>query len=212
MIRATELAGRSVIDIDNAEKIGTIERLILDPEGRRVAGFIVSQGGGFPSNKERTTIPASAVHAIGPDAVTIKHAPDESADLAYIDALPRGADVIGRKVITEDGRYLGKIEDVLIERSEGQIFGYTLSDHKGPGKHPYLPADTNLKAGKDLMVASESAMRYEWQQDDKADRPVEWSKQPVTSREASVESEFRVEAGSGDQPAPGGRDANPRVY
>jgi sporulation protein YlmC with PRC-barrel domain len=215
MIRATELAGRAVIDIEQAEKIGTIERLILDPEGRRVAGFIVSHGRGFASNKDRTTIPASAVHAIGPDAVTIKHAADESADLAYIDALPRGTDVIGRKVVTEDGRYLGKIDDVLIDRSEGHIFGYTLSDHKGPGKHPYLPADSNVKAGKDLMVASESAMRYEWQQDDKSDHPVEWAKHPLppASQEATVESEFTSEAGSSrDTQARDGRETNPRVY
>ena len=39
---------------------------------------------------------------------------------------------------------------------------FQLADHKGKGKRPYLPADANLKAGRDLIVASESAMRYEW--------------------------------------------------
>src|SRR5438067_208485 len=141
MIRVTELAGRPVIDIDAAEKMGTIDKLILDPDGRRVAGFIVTSGGGFPGNKERTTIPAAAVHAIGPDAVTVKRDEAGSADIARLEELPRGSDVIGRKIVTEDGRYLGKVDDVLIERADGRIFGYVLTDHKGKGQHPYLPAD-----------------------------------------------------------------------
>jgi uncharacterized protein YrrD len=37
MIRATELSGRPVIDIDAAEKVGVIDKIILDPDGRKVA-------------------------------------------------------------------------------------------------------------------------------------------------------------------------------
>src|SRR5229473_1826967 len=150
MIRATELAGRPVIDIDAAEKIGVIEKLILDPEGKRVAGFVVSKGG---------FVPSSAVHAIGPDAVTVKRDTVAAADIGRLESLPRGSDVTGRKVVTEDGRYLGKVDDVLIERADGRIFGYVLADYKGQGKRPYLPADSNLRAGRDLIVASEEAMK-----------------------------------------------------
>ena len=60
----------------------TIEKLILDPNGKRVAGFIITRGGGFPGNKDRTTVPATAVHAIGPDAVTVKRDDTGSADIA----------------------------------------------------------------------------------------------------------------------------------
>jgi uncharacterized protein YrrD len=189
MIRASELAGRPVIDIDAAEKMGTIEKLILDPDGRRVAGFVIVQGGGFPGNKEHTTIPASAVHAIGPDALTIKRDETGSADIARLEALPRGSDVIGRKVVTQDGRYLGKVDDVLIENVDGRIFGYVLTDHKGKGKHPYLPADANLKAGKDLIVASESAMRYEWKDEDAPARPGGWTDPMTFSDEPGVSRE-----------------------
>jgi uncharacterized protein YrrD len=162
MIRASELAGRAVIDVDAAEKLGTIEKLILDPEARRVAGFIVTRGGRFSGNKAHTTIPSSAVHVIGPDAVTVKQTETASTEISRLETLPRGSDVIGRKVVSEDGRYLGKVDDVLLEGDNGRIFGYTLADHRGDGKHPYLPADANLRAGKDFIVTSESAMRYEW--------------------------------------------------
>ena len=50
MIRATELAGRAVVDIDAAEKIGTIDKIILDPDGKQVAGFVVTRvGSSFPA-------------------------------------------------------------------------------------------------------------------------------------------------------------------
>ena len=210
MIRASELAGRPVVDIDVAERVGTIEKLILDPNGQRVAGFVISRGGGFPGNKERSTIPASAVHAIGPDAVTVKREGAGSADAARLDALPRGSDVIGRKIVTEDGRYLGKVDDVLIEREGGRIFGYVLADHKGKGKHPYLPADSNLKAGKDLIVASESAMRYEWKDEDAPGTPGRWADPVTFSNEPGLW--VRKDAGdAGDSSDPSSGEQNPRV-
>ena len=210
MIRASELAGRPVVDIDAAEKIGTIEKLILDPNGRRVAGFVITRGGGFPGNKERVTMPAASVHAIGPDAVTVKRDAAASADIGRIETLPRGSDVIGRKIVTEDGRYLGKVDDVLIEGEDGRIFGYVLGDHKGKGKHPYLPADANLKAGKDLIVASESAMRYEWtdQKDSAAtgrwNDPLNFSEAPGIWSRRDADENYET----ADPPS---RETNPRM-
>jgi len=210
MIRASELAGRAVIDINAAEKIGTIERLILDPHGKRVAGLVVTKGGGFPRSREHSTIPATAVHAIGPDAVTVKQDDTAPADITGLEALPSGADIISRKIVTEDGRYLGKVDDVLIEREDGRIFGYVLSDHKGKGKRPYLPADADLRAGKDLIVAPESAMRYEWNDEDTAARPGHWSDPLVVSNEPGVWVRRGGEAGadSRDEPA---SDTTPRM-
>jgi sporulation protein YlmC with PRC-barrel domain len=178
MIRATELSGRAVVDLDAAEKLGTIDKLILDTEGRRIAGFVVTRGSGFPGNKEESVVPASAVHAIGPDAVTVRQGAVAGTDIGRLESMPKGSDVIGRKVVSEDGRFLGKVSDVLIERETGRIIGYLLADHK-PGKKfedlmdrkkrrdlPYLPADANLKAGRDLIVASEDALKYDWTDDD----------------------------------------------
>lgn len=221
MITASELAGRAVIDIETAEKIGSIEKLILDPEGKRVAGFIVAKGASFPGNKERTVVPASTVRAIGPDAVTIRREVAADTDITYLESLPRGSDVIGRKVITDDGRYLGKVDDVLIESADGRIFGYVLADHKGKGKHPYLPADANLRAGKDLIVVSGDAMKYEWQTDtpetpttyhwsdavDMAGGPTPW----VKSDTEVGDPEFSRETGPYVDPGHTGRETNPRV-
>jgi sporulation protein YlmC with PRC-barrel domain len=181
MIRATELAGRAVVDIDAAEKVGTIDKIILDPDGRQVAGFVVTRtGSGFPGSKAQTLIPSSGVHAIGPDAVTIRQSAVTAGDITRLETLPRGSDVIERKVVSEDGRFLGKVSDVLIDRVDGRIVGYLLSDHT-PGARfeemfgndkkkrreaPYLPASANIKTGRDLIVASEEAVSYDWTDED----------------------------------------------
>lgn len=176
MIRATELAGRPVIDIDGAEKVGTIDKMILNPDGRCVAGFVVSRAGsGFPRSRAHVLIPSAAVHAIGPDAVTIKQSAVVGTDIGRLETLPKGSDVIGRKVVSEDGRFLGKISDVLIDRSDGRIVGYLLSEHapikkweeilgadKKRQNSPYLPADAKIRTGRELVVASENAVSYDW--------------------------------------------------
>ena len=177
MIRATELAGRAVVDIDAAEKIGTIDKIILDPEGRQVAGFVVTRtGSGFPGSKSQALIPSTGVHAIGPDAVTIRQNAVAASDISRLETLPRGSDVIDRKVVSEDGRFLGKVSDVLIDRADGRIVGYLLSDHTPGAKFeevvgkdkkkrreaPYLPASANIRTGRDLIVASEEAVSYDW--------------------------------------------------
>jgi sporulation protein YlmC with PRC-barrel domain len=176
MIRATELGGRAVVDMDAAEKVGKIEKVIIDPEARRVAGFTVSHGASLISGGTRVTLPASSVHAIGPDAVTV-HGSVVANDLARLDALPRVSDVVGRKVVSRDGRLLGTVEDVLINDEDGRILGYALNEHGGTGKleellgadkhghHSYLRADADLRAGRDLIVAPEDAVSRDWDAD-----------------------------------------------
>jgi uncharacterized protein YrrD len=170
MIRASELNGRSVVDIDAAAKLGRIDKIIIDPEARRVAAFLVSHGGTFNKDKAPTLLPAASVHAIGPDAVTVRRTAEVGAAEGHFDQLPRVSDIIGRKVVSRDGRLLGVVDDVLISGADGVIVGYQLGDASALGslfggrKHsraPYLRADVDLRTGPDLIVAPDDALR-EW--------------------------------------------------
>ena len=178
VIRATELRGRAVVDLDCAERVGRIDRIVLDTDTRQVAAFLVSRGAPLARERIHVTVPASAVHAIGPDALTIHRAPEPDASvLDRIDALPKASDLIGRKVVSRGGRYLGKIGDVLISRADGRIIGYTLGAHdilnkieqlfRRDKKHaPYLRADVELRTGKELVVAPDDAVSEEWTSDE----------------------------------------------
>lgn len=179
MIRAKELGGRAVVDVDAAEKLGKIDRVVLDPESRRVAGFVVSKGSSIFNNDADLVIPASCVHAIGPDAVTVRRTAGLDAGASLGD-LPRVSDIAGRKVVSDQGRLMGTVDDVLIDEHDGRIVGYALSgdgidnklrnvisgvsgDRKEPTRTPFLRADANLRAGKDLIVAPEDAVSFDWE-------------------------------------------------
>ena len=73
VVRATELSGRAVIDLDCAEKIGKVDKIVIDPGARRVAAFLISRGAPLNGEKLHLVVPASSVHAIGPDALTIHY-------------------------------------------------------------------------------------------------------------------------------------------
>lgn len=231
MMRATELSGRAVVDIDGAEKVGSIDKIILDPDGRRIAGFVVTRpGSGFPGTKSQVLIPSSAVHAIGPDAVTIRQSAVAESDIGRLEGLPRGSDVIGRKVVSEDGRFLGKVGDVLLDRADGRIVGYLLTEHT-PGANfeeifgkdkkrreaAYLPADAKIRTGRDLIVASEEAVSYDWKDEDVPSPPgTPISKWGYTPNWVEHRDDDEVHPGARAVPSDideidTGRETNPRV-
>jgi sporulation protein YlmC with PRC-barrel domain len=177
VIRATELNGRSVVDLDSAEEVGRIDRIVLDPDTRQVAGFLVSRGAALTGGRTQMTVPASSVRAIGPDAITIHRARTvDAGSIERLETLPKASDVIGRKVVSEDGRLLGKVDDVLIHRADGRIIGYTLGEvlnrleglfRRDKKDHePYLRADAELRMGKELIVAPVGAMTEELRRDE----------------------------------------------
>ena len=102
---------------------------------------------------------------------------------------------------------------------DAQGCGYVLADHKGKGKHPYLPADSNLRAGKDLIVATEEAMKYEWKEDE-VPTTKRWS-DPMPAafgddaawirRDSDTEPAFSNDAGPFVDPEHTGRETNPRM-
>ena len=184
VIRATELTGHAVVDLDCAERVGRIDRIVLDTDTRQVAAFVVSRGASRAGERSHVTVPASAVHAIGPDALTVHRTQETDATvLDRIEALPKTSDLIGRKVVSRGGRFLGTIGDVLISRADGRIIGYTLDAHdvlnrieqlfrRDKKQRSYLRADVDLRTGKDLVVAPDDALSEEWSSDEEGHRDV----------------------------------------
>jgi sporulation protein YlmC with PRC-barrel domain len=166
MMRARELVGRAVIDLSTAKKLGQIDELVLDPVGRQIAGFVVGRGPSLVGAAAEQVVPASAVHALGPDAVTVRGA--AGVDLR---GLPRLGQIVGRKMVTEGGVLLGTIGDVLIEPADGRIVGYAIGGipagrplaglFGGRDDEPhagYVRADADLVVGDELVVVPDDAV------------------------------------------------------
>ena len=168
MIKGSQLVGRTVIDMEAAERLGKIKEIIVQSDGERVAGFVVVHGETLVGTAgKRRMIPASAVHAIGPDAMTVRGS--SMQELAELDNLPRMSDVIGHKMVTQSGRLLGVIDDVLINRGDGTIVGFVVGEgvrnklenifnpHRAR-VHGYVRADADLHVGKELIVVPDDAL------------------------------------------------------
>ena len=168
MIKGSQLVGRAVIDMEAAERLGKIKEIIVQRDGERVAGFIVVHGETIVgTGGKRRMIPASAVYSIGPDAMTVRGSAMQ--ELAELDNLPRMSDIIGHKMVTQSGRLLGIIDDMLVNRADGTIVGFVVGEGVrsklenifNPQRsrvHGYVRADADLHVGKDLIVVPDDAL------------------------------------------------------
>jgi len=169
MIRGSELIGRTVVDMEAATRLGKIKQVIVERDGERVAGFVLSHGETIVgTGGTRRVIPASALHAIGPDAITMRSVNEEKA-LAELDQLPRMSDIVGRKMVTRGGRLLGLIDDLLIEGVNGKVIGFTVGEgvrnklenifQSDRSKvRGYVRADADLQVGDQLIVVPDDAL------------------------------------------------------
>jgi uncharacterized protein YrrD len=169
MIKGRQLIGRAVIDMEAAERLGRIKEIIVQHDGERVAGFVVVHGETIVgTGGTRRMIPASALHSIGPDAITVRGSAVKER-LSELTNLPRMSDVIGHKMLTRSGRLLGVIDDMLINGSDGTIVGFVvgegvrskLENMFNPQRsriHGYVRADADLQVGKELIVVPDDAL------------------------------------------------------
>src|SRR6476469_9181052 len=168
MIKGSQLVGRAVIDIEAAERLGKIKEIIVQRDGERVAGVVVVHGETLVGTAgKRRMIPASAVHSIGPDAMTVRGSAMQ--EVAELDNLPRMSDIVGHKMVTRSGRLLGVIADVLINRTDGTIVGFVVGEGVrsklenifNPQRsrvRGYVRAEADLHVGKDLIIVPDDAL------------------------------------------------------
>jgi uncharacterized protein YrrD len=169
MIKGRQLVGRAVIDMDAAERLGRIKEIIVQRDGERVAGFVIVHGETIVgTGGKRRMIAASALHSIGPDAITVRgSAMKERVD--ELENLPRMSDIIGHKMVTRSGRLLGLIDDMLINGADGTIFGFAVGEGVrnklenifNPQRsrvHGYVRAEADLQVGKELIIVPDDAL------------------------------------------------------
>src|SRR5207249_9300023 len=133
-------------------------------------GFVIVHGETIVgTGGTRRIIPASALHSIGPDAITVRGSAMKERSPGDLDRLPRMSAVIGHKMVTRSGRLLGSIDDVLINPADGTIVGFAvgagvrtkLESIFNPQRsriHGYVRADADLQVGNELIVVPDDAL------------------------------------------------------
>ncbi len=170
LMRASEITKRPVVTL-GGEDVAQVKDIIYAAVAGRSGGFTLN-GRGLLSGTLKTALAWKAVVALGPDAVMIR---DEDA-LAERDALVAeivesqggGGDVLGSRVLTDDGKDLGKVLDVIIEVTDyrpsfAEVVGYEIAPSEELGrdlKKVLVPLPDTIAASGEHLIVPASALDF----------------------------------------------------
>ncbi|MGM0470809.1 MAG: PRC-barrel domain-containing protein [Bacillota bacterium] len=155
MQKGYEIIDLPVVNLETGEEVGDIKDIVFDPDQGTVVGFIVDGGSFFQGNR---MIPYQQVHSLGEDALTIAN--DEAvSDLDEVKEylVSNQGNVIGAKVVTDDGKELGTIGDIVLNSDDGQIASYEVTDglvHDILDGRGLLDLSDDINYGDDVVVVS----------------------------------------------------------
>ncbi len=159
LLRGTDLNGLPVVTIDAGDAVADVKDVVYSPDGGALLGFTLNNRGFF-SGPMKAVLAYSDVTAIGRDAVMVADASaveEGGATLSAVVDDSAGRNVLGDDVLTDGGKRLGKVIDVVLEVESGDIVGYelvgdeTLQAHAGRPLLVPIPA-TLAVSGSALMV------------------------------------------------------------
>lgn len=146
-IRWSQLVGQRVLARDNGQLLGSLRRVMLDPEGPSVTAAQLDGGGGGTS-----IIDWPSVASIGSDAVMVEHAAAarEPHGERERQLLAGRLELDGKLVLTEMGDSLGALQDIEFERDSGLVVRLHV-----PGE--VVAVDRIVAFGPDLLIIPERA-------------------------------------------------------
>ncbi|MCF8010117.1 MAG: PRC-barrel domain-containing protein [Clostridiales bacterium] len=123
MQKSKELLSMPVISITEGQQIGFIKNLVLDSYKKQIIALVIEPKGFF---KEQKYIPFDKITSIGNDAVTVDRSAsaEKGTNLPYIIRLLKdNVQLKGTRIITENGSFLGHIDEYYISVTSGQLIG-----------------------------------------------------------------------------------------
>ncbi|HEY2705020.1 MAG TPA: hypothetical protein VGL20_15155 [Candidatus Dormibacteraeota bacterium] len=122
-MRFTDLHGRKVVNLEDAETLGRVDTYVIDAGKQAIVALRLSKVKGDASFVSWTDL-----HAVGADAVTVGNASRlrPPADETEERAASREFQVTGKLVLSASGTALGKGEDVDVDPDSGAIVAVDL--------------------------------------------------------------------------------------
>lgn len=164
LLRASEIIGRPVVSIEDGEDVAEIRDVVYDADRHRLLGFTLNKRGWF-RGRMKDLLPADTVAGLGPDAVTIEGCDALSAAdevRAELSEPSPNREVIGVRVVTEDGRELGVVRDVVVQTGANpEAVGYEI-ERAGSRSAPnlFVPISAQVAVSGDALVLPADAAEY----------------------------------------------------
>ncbi|HZW43185.1 MAG TPA: PRC-barrel domain-containing protein [Dermatophilaceae bacterium] len=163
LVRARELIGRPVVTLDG-DDIAQVKDLVFDNVSGQVDGFTLNGRGAFAGPLPEA-LAWEAVYSCGPDAVMIR---DRHAltlrDSVVTHPDMSEADVLGSRVISEGGRDLGQVVDVIVlVASVADVVGYEIESSpelSTDRRHLLIPLPDTLSVSGEALIVPEAAIEF----------------------------------------------------
>lgn len=152
-VPARELIGRPVVSLAG-DDVAEIKDVLLSASGGRILGFTLN-GRGFFSGPLKEALPWKGVQGLGTEAVMIA-GPDVFCPVEEVLAGtgPAEGNVIGNRVVTDEGDDLGEVTDLVLAVDDGaEIVGYEVATPSGECHFIPLPRTISV-SGEALVVAA----------------------------------------------------------
>lgn len=153
-MRARQLKGYPVIDLNNGVMLGRVQDLAVDPAQKRVAALVVGEKGLLKGRGR--IIPFAQVHSIGRDAVTITGEAAQNIEEAAGERL-QPYSFLGNSVISSSGDYIARVHDYSFSTSSGDLESLLLHDFKDRDKKNReicLLLEGVYSLGQDYIIAA----------------------------------------------------------
>jgi sporulation protein YlmC with PRC-barrel domain len=164
MARYELVKGMPVITMAEGKQVGKVDDLVVDPERKAVGWLRLHSGGMGMLGGERLWVPTAAVHSVGEDVVTINaeadaRTPEEAPEA--LDLVKAKREIIGNKVITENGERLGEVRDYEFNPDTFALTSLTVPPGMNVvGELLTIAGDKILTIGEDvIVVAADAVMR-----------------------------------------------------
>lgn len=149
-----------IVSLSEGQHIGYVKNLVVDAQSKSLAALVIDPKGFF---KDQRIIPYNKVVSVGEDAITIDKGThvEKSASLPEIlQLIKERLSIIGTRIITQNGKTLGVVDEYYIDPTNGQITQIEISGGKIEGffrGKALLDAQYILTIGQDVIVAQEGS-------------------------------------------------------
>jgi uncharacterized protein YrrD len=159
LMRAREITGRPVVALSSADAIAEVKDVVISNPSASVVGFTLNKRG-FLGSPLKEVLPWERLGALGRDALMVDEPGVLTAQDAAIDearAEGRDRDVIGATVMTDGGKALGTVVDVILEvAGDARIVGYEV--HGLDVRRDKDAATLLIPVGETIAVSGETLM------------------------------------------------------
>lgn len=160
LLRATSLIGKPVITLAGESPL-EVKDVVFDTAGGGLLGFTLREHG-FLGQPVEETLAFGDVHGLGPDAVVVA---DEGALRNGVDLSGEGGDVIADRVMTESGREIGEIVEVVLRTGpSAEVVGFEVETDPSLGRsndhNAFIPLPDTVAISERIVVVPDSTVDY----------------------------------------------------